>query len=394
MEITDKQTAQNLKNTIEEVLKSYSTDVTHVYAYTADNGKNVQKCGQELNKSQQVALNSIEHEQASDYENDDEEDDNEFHTGEIDEMLEAVENIVLSGNESAAHTINLVVNDAVDKECDILKKVRKIVKACRKVGYKPFFEIEKVPLPKIDVETRWGSLYEMINSLHSRKAFFEDIGQKFEELHVTADDWTYIEEFAAAFEPLFVLTKALQANDLILGDVFKLLKICRLKLSKIPAANRFSESLKQALQGRAIRMMDNDAFRAPLLFDQRWCFIDSPYVSMDERLKAIEHMLKVGNILKTFKKKSSIQRQSELPECLAATKSSDDDFETMLEEECQPNVAPESLEIVVKVQGRSEIVEPGRLLIDDRRGSTVMGGLWASKVFAAKVRPGIRLEEL
>ncbi|XP_065078281.1 uncharacterized protein LOC135701417 [Ochlerotatus camptorhynchus] len=342
MEITDKQTAQNLKNTIEEVLKSYSTDVTHVYACTADNGKNVQKCGQELNKSQQVALNSIEHEQASDDENDDEEDDNECHTSEIDEMLEAVENIVLSGNESciatlkcAAHTINLVVNDAVDKECDILKKVRKIVKACRKVGYKPFFEIEKVPLPKIDVETRWGSLYEMINSLHSRKAFFEDIGQKFEELHVTADDWTYIEEFTAAFEPLFVLTKALQANDLILGDVFKLLKICQLKLSKIPAANRFSESLKQALQGRAIRMMDNDAFRAALLFDQRWCFIDSPYVSMDERLKAIEHMLKVASILKTFKKKSSIQQQSELPECLAATKSSDDDFETMLEEECQ-----------------------------------------------------------
>ncbi|XP_065093091.1 uncharacterized protein LOC135713785 [Ochlerotatus camptorhynchus] len=360
MEITDKQTAQNLKNTIEEVLKSYSTDVTHVYACTADNGKNVQKCGQELNKSQQVALNSIEHEQASDDENDDEEDDNECHTGEVDEMLEAVENIVLSGKESciatlkcAAHTINLVVNDAVDKECDILKKVRKIVKACRKVGYKPFFEIEKFPLPKIDVETRWGSLYEMINSLHSRKAFFEDIGQKFEELHVTADDWTYIEEFTAAFEPLFVLTKALQANDLILGDVFKLLKICQLKLSKIPAANRFSESLKQALQGRAIRMMDNDAFRAALLFDQRWCFIDSPYVSMDERLKAIEHMLKVANILKTFKKKSSIQQQSELPECLAATKSSDDDFETMLEEECQrastSKLNPSEIDLKVKL---------------------------------------------
>lgn len=300
MEINVKQTGQNLKKTIEEVLTSYNTDVTHVYACTSDNGRNVQKCGQELHKLQEVALTSIVHEQASDdkedadEEDDDEEDDNSSHNGEIDEMLQAVENIVLKGNEScivtlkcAAHTINLVAHDAVDKECDILKKVRKIVKACRKIEYKPFFNIEKVPLPKIDVETRWGSLYEMINSLRIRKAFFEDIGEKFAELHLTADDWTYIEEFTVAFEPLSVLTKALQANDLVLGDVFKLLKICQLKFNSIPAGNGFAENLKHALQSRTNYMMDNDAFRSALLFDQRWCFIDSPYITMEEKLKAI-----------------------------------------------------------------------------------------------------------
>lgn len=55
----------------------------------------------------------------------------------------AVENIVLSGNESciatpicAAHTVHLVANDAVDKNCDVLKKVRKMVKVCRQMAAK------------------------------------------------------------------------------------------------------------------------------------------------------------------------------------------------------------------------------------------------------------------
>lgn len=46
-------------------------------------------------------------------------------------------------------------------------------------------------------------------------------------------------------------------------------------------------------------------------------------------------MLKVANILKTFKMKSSSQQQPEQPDHFVTTKLNEDDFESMLEEECQ-----------------------------------------------------------
>lgn len=106
MEITEKQTAINLKNVIERVLERFNTDVKHVYSCTSDNGRNMIKCTQELHSSQQQAL-SILVDDSTD-EKDEEFDDPEDYeheeidsnaSEEIDEMLEAVEKVVLSGNE-------------------------------------------------------------------------------------------------------------------------------------------------------------------------------------------------------------------------------------------------------------------------------------------------------
>ncbi|XP_062715818.1 uncharacterized protein LOC109403457 [Aedes albopictus] len=310
MEISTRQTGENLKTRIEEVLAIHKTDVKHIYSCTTDNGKNMLKCVSELDKSQQLALDaefnaqsdenatgSVPEEDGIDLENeleDTTEGDVAKLDDEVDEMLEAVENIFLDGNESCiatlkctAHTVNLVVKDVVNVDDEVLKKIRKVTKACRKTEYGPFFDLGKIPLPKVDVETRWGSLFKMIESFHHNALFFKDLGQKFPELNLTDEEWVYIEEFIAAFEPLHVVSKNVQADDLVLGDVYKFLKICQLKIKKIPAGNRFSESLESALHTRAKKMLDNDAVRAALLFDQRWCFVDSPYVSTEDKLAAI-----------------------------------------------------------------------------------------------------------
>lgn len=302
MEMTEKQTAQNLKTVIEGVLAKYQTDITHVYSCTSDNGRNMIKCGQELRIAQEVALSAGADEGKVDDDNiydesedeDEEENDIAIADAEIDEMLDSVESIFLNGNEScistvkcAAHTVNLVVKDVVNPSDEFLKKVRSMVKACRKIEYQPFFSLNKVALPKIDVETRWGSQFDMLTSVESKKEFFEDMGQKFPDMQLTEDDWAYIAEYTEAFEPLYALTKAVQSGEMILGDLFKLLKICQLKLGKVTAGNRFLEDVKAALERRSKVMMDNDAFRAAMLFDQRWCFIDSPYMPTEDKLSAI-----------------------------------------------------------------------------------------------------------
>lgn len=60
-------------------------------------------------------------------------------------------------------------------------------------------------------------------------------------------------------------------------------------------------------------------------------------------------MLKVANILKTFENKSSTQH----PQHLIASKSSDDDFESMVEEECQrastSRLNPSEVDLKVKL---------------------------------------------
>lgn len=122
----------------------------HVYSCTTDNGKNMLKCVRELSNSQQMALDSgtelnIEEMFCIDeLENEETEDTNAIVDREMNEMLDAVGNILLHGNEScittlkcAAHTVNLVVKDVVNPDDEILKKIRKIVKICRRTEYKP-----------------------------------------------------------------------------------------------------------------------------------------------------------------------------------------------------------------------------------------------------------------
>ncbi|XP_021706477.1 uncharacterized protein LOC110678163 [Aedes aegypti] len=353
MEISTRQTGENLKTRIEEVLELHNTNVLHVYSCTTDNGKNMLKCVSELDKSQQLALEteltSRESEQSAetapeDFDDDPEEckeDDVAKLDKEVDEMLEAVENIFLEGNESciamlkcAAHTINLVVKDVVSTEDDILKKIRKVVKACRKTEFAPFFDLAKAPLPKTDVETRWGSLFDMINSFFKREDFYKDLGEKFSEIHLTNEEWIYIKEFVMSFEPLNILTKNVQADNLVLGDVYKFLKICQLKLKQIPPENRFAKAIEEALNTRSKRMMDNDAFRSALLFDQRWCFMDSPYVTPDDKLAAIEHMLKASNISKSFKP-APLEEMNPDATRFNPSVSAEDDLEALLEEECK-----------------------------------------------------------
>ncbi|XP_065085818.1 uncharacterized protein LOC135707833 [Ochlerotatus camptorhynchus] len=347
MEITTRQTAENLRLRVEEVLKLYDSGVVHIYSCTTDNGKNMLKCVRELNKSQHMALDSETELSYEDMFNNEEEKHDEYIANyetaqvdqEVDEMLEAVESIFLHGNESCiatlkcvAHTINLVVKDVINGEDESLKKIRKIVKFCRKTEYKPFFDLAKVPLPKIDVETRWGSMYEMVACLYAQSTFYKDLGCKFDELRLTEDDWDYVIEFSCAFEHVYGLTKNLQSDDLILGDVYKFVKMCQLKLKQVPPGNRFSEKIVHALTTRATVMMDNNAFRAALLFDQRWCFIDSPYVTTDDKLAAIEHILKVSNILTTFNTRMEQQPGTSNQDSKNPT---EDDLEALLEEECQ-----------------------------------------------------------
>lgn len=127
----------------------------------------------------------------------------------------------------------------------------------------------------------------MIVCLQTTNVFYKDLGTKFEDLRLPDDDWAFIEEFSSAFEPVYALTKNVQSDNLILGDVYKFVKMCQLKLQYISPNNRFAEKIRLALDARAKIMMENNAFRAGMLFGQRWTFLHSPYVTTGDKLAAI-----------------------------------------------------------------------------------------------------------
>lgn len=307
-DMTERQTGENLKQRINDVLDRFKLDIKNVYAATTDNGKNMVKCTEILRDQQELSLlnslGSISEDKLLDadlingevdYEIDEEygrklmEDDND-----IDNLITKVDDIISSSEgciesiKCGAHTFNLIVKDALATVNDEwLKEIRKMVKTSKRVEYRALFTIARIPLPKLDVETRWSSTWDMVESIEKYELIVKEIGSKCSALRLSDDTWARMKDFKNGFECVYSAVKALQSENIIMGDLLKIIKQCQFSIKKLPCENPFVRGLNDAIDNRIKKLVDNNAFRAAMLFDPRWCFLDSPFFSKEDKIEAI-----------------------------------------------------------------------------------------------------------
>ncbi|KAL9702912.1 hypothetical protein quinque_006430 [Culex quinquefasciatus] len=278
MEIHEKQTGSNLKMHVTSVLQKFRTKIINVYAVNTDRAPNVLSCSRQLKMEQNLALDQDQPPESSTVPADvsvtsggDEADnvagaeddcDNESSPKdsqndlEVDEMMTDLSNMFQHGDyacldvvKCGAHVMNSIFKDALKAVDDTwLADVRHVVKASRRVEYRRLFKMAKIPYPKVDVETRWTSTYSMIDSVLTYKDFFVEIGEQYEALKVSDENWNIMQEFATSFGPINVATIALQSPDIIMGDMYRIIKRCKFDINKLKEKNRFAEGLLGALQ--------------------------------------------------------------------------------------------------------------------------------------------------
>lgn len=97
-----------------------------------------------------------------------------------------------------------------------------------------------------------------------------------------AELWYFIKEYVAAFEPVYIATKSMQAKHTSLNDFYLTWMKTVMQIRRIQD-NRFVEPLTEALKQRLLILKKNIVFKAALLIDPRFNYLNSRFFSPEEK---------------------------------------------------------------------------------------------------------------
>jgi hypothetical protein len=140
---------------------------------------------------------------------------------------------------------------------------------------------EALPVPILDNNTRWNSIYYMLQTVLNNKGYYESIDDNI----IDNTDWTFLEEFVNIFKPVEEFTKKLQKEQYVIGDFYRDWKECELTIEEIEE-NNLTLSLLSNIKKRKEKLMENNAFLAALYFDPRFNFENSPLLSQEQKDKS------------------------------------------------------------------------------------------------------------
>lgn len=225
-------TTRDLEREITQLLQVFKIDKRNIYSYTSDNGSNMISLGRLLRSMQHdLALGDEMRAMQENEDSSSESDDEDENAGESnvqssyrhENILQNMNQVftILSVIRCACHVLNLAVTSTL-KQVEagtIVNDIRKIVKQFKALKYKRIIKELKIPRPKLDVETRWNSMYMMFSSLLAIKENLDTIYHEFSRdeaasIKVNDEQWRFIETFCDAFKPPYDATKRLQSVQL------------------------------------------------------------------------------------------------------------------------------------------------------------------------------------
>lgn len=269
-EMTSRATAAEIRRTLVDCLKKLGICEQQIYTLTTDNGSNVVKAGK------------LMQEETHDDETSDTEVDSPSHN--IHELNEELRSVTIAAKSvtpmrCAVHTLQLCIHDVMNTNEYIKKlllKVRKIVKKTHTQNIRLMFRQSGAALPKLDCETRWGSTYNMLQSVLGCKLFLQQLGLANDSLLLEEEEWACIDDLLITLKPLHATTVAIQLRELTAGEFLCEWLKCKVKLSKAGNGTT-SAAFFQAMEDREANILNNSAFLSAVYMDPRFqCLLSEP----------------------------------------------------------------------------------------------------------------------
>ncbi|XP_065089895.1 uncharacterized protein LOC135711083 [Ochlerotatus camptorhynchus] len=121
----------------------------------------------------------------------------------------------------------------------------------------------------------------MLQHFNKHEEFYKDLGSQYPELDLV-NQWDFVKEYIAAFEPIYIATKSMQAMHTSLCDFYLTWIKAVMQVGKI-TSNKFAEPLATSLTRRLKQLKDNMVFKSALLIDPRFNYLNSTILCADEK---------------------------------------------------------------------------------------------------------------
>ncbi|KAF0702319.1 Zinc finger BED domain-containing protein 4, partial [Aphis craccivora] len=300
IELTESHTGVYLKDTILNVLRMYQIEPDQVYTITSDNGANMLKAVNliekeilelqqqdsenivnivELDSSDNDSINSSEIDYTNSVVNLDEKQiidllEENPDSNVTDKDYEKTENIltdiqsfqsfgdssIFTGIRCVAHTLQLAVIDSL-KDSGIeklLNKVRVLVRKLRNQTYIYLLKKENLKSPILDCLTRWHSTFDILERINHLKEFIQNMAKNdslLKKVCLNNMEWKQIDIISQALLPAKICTKKLQNEQLTMSDFYGAWILCKIETESINSS--FSKVILECLKNREKYIMKN-----------------------------------------------------------------------------------------------------------------------------------------
>jgi bifunctional polynucleotide phosphatase/kinase len=273
IEMKQSHTAVNFKQNLLDVFGVFGIKLWQVYSLTTDNGANMLKASRILAQTDSAES--------------DEEEDSDYNDRLLEEELirrmEEGQNVsdeggeesaelqnMLQGVRCAAHTLQLAILDALaEPGIAVIAKARAVCKTLRSQTFMAAIRLAGQKKPIIDCLTRWCSTCLMLERLIELKEFIAELTNegKNQNLKLTEQDWSRIEDIIKILKPARILTTVLQSEQLTIGDFYGSWLKCQLEISKFNSS--FAKNLLKHMKKRLAVLLTSEVVLAALYLDPR-----------------------------------------------------------------------------------------------------------------------------
>lgn len=177
--------------------------------------------------------------------------------------------------------------------------------------------------PTLDCETRWGSEYDMVDSLLDLRTFCEEMDD--DAYNLSRREWKVLEELRRCLKPARMCTLELQKEQLTMGDFYNSWLQCKILTRRASCKEKdLASIIVSQMESREKDLFQTKAFITGLFLDPRYDVMLEDH----QRDLAVKHIVEVFERLQQLKNQESAQvdqAESELDETFSSEDEEEED---------------------------------------------------------------------